>query len=53
VAPAHLFTDASRSSTALSGRASRPLAALDEQKDSLLTAVSHELRTPLANILGA
>jgi PAS domain S-box-containing protein len=33
--------------------ATRRLAALDEQKDSLLTAVSHELRTPLAAILGA
>jgi signal transduction histidine kinase len=33
--------------------ATRRLAALDEQKDSLLTAVSHELRTPLANILGS
>jgi PAS domain S-box-containing protein len=33
--------------------ATRRLAALDEQKDSLLTAISHELRTPLANIVGA
>jgi PAS domain S-box-containing protein len=33
--------------------ATRRLAALDEQKNSLLTAVSHELRTPLAAILGA
>jgi PAS domain S-box-containing protein len=32
---------------------SRRLAALDEQKNILLTAVSHELRTPLAGILGA
>jgi PAS domain S-box-containing protein len=32
--------------------ATRRLAALDEQKNSLLTAVSHELRTPLAAILG-
>jgi PAS domain S-box-containing protein len=31
----------------------RRLAALDEQKSSLLTAVSHELRTPLTAILGA
>jgi PAS domain S-box-containing protein len=31
----------------------RRLAALDEQKNTLLTAVSHELRTPLAGILGA
>ena len=31
----------------------RRLAALDEQKNTLLTAVSHELRTPLAAILGA
>jgi PAS domain S-box-containing protein len=31
----------------------RRLAALDEQKNSLLTAVSHELRTPLTAILGA
>jgi PAS domain S-box-containing protein len=33
--------------------AARRLAALDEQKDTLLTAVSHELRTPLTAILGA
>jgi PAS domain S-box-containing protein len=33
--------------------ATRRLAALDEQRSSLLTAVSHELRTPLAAILGA
>jgi PAS domain S-box-containing protein len=32
---------------------SRQVAALDEQKNTLLTAVSHELRTPLAGILGA
>jgi PAS domain S-box-containing protein len=31
----------------------RRLAALDEQKNTLLTAVSHELRTPLTAILGA
>jgi PAS domain S-box-containing protein len=31
----------------------RRLAALDEQKNALLTAVSHELRTPLTAILGA
>jgi PAS domain S-box-containing protein len=30
----------------------RRLAALDEQKNALLTAVSHELRTPLTAILG-
>ena len=33
--------------------ATRRLAALDELKNSLLTAVSHELRTPLTAILGA
>jgi signal transduction histidine kinase len=33
--------------------ATRRLAALDELKNSMLTAVSHELRTPLAAILGA
>jgi PAS domain S-box-containing protein len=33
--------------------ATRRLAALDELKNSMLTAVSHELRTPLAGILGA
>jgi PAS domain S-box-containing protein len=33
--------------------ATRRLAALDELKNTLLTAVSHELRTPLAAILGA
>ncbi|HEY6592291.1 MAG TPA: histidine kinase dimerization/phospho-acceptor domain-containing protein [Actinomycetota bacterium] len=31
----------------------RRLAALDEQKNTLLTAVSHELRTPLTAIRGA
>jgi two-component system sensor histidine kinase KdpD len=33
--------------------ATRRLAALDELRNSVLTAVSHELRTPLAAILGA
>ena len=33
--------------------ATRRLAALDELKNSVLSAVSHELRTPLATILGA
>lgn len=33
--------------------ATRRLAALDELKNSMLTAISHELRTPLAAILGA
>jgi PAS domain S-box-containing protein len=33
--------------------ATRRLAALDELKNTLLTAVSHELRTPLAAVLGA
>ena len=33
--------------------ATRRLAALDELRNSMLTAISHELRTPLAGILGA
>jgi K+-sensing histidine kinase KdpD len=33
--------------------ATRRLAALDELRNSMLTAISHELGTPLAGILGA
>jgi K+-sensing histidine kinase KdpD len=33
--------------------ATRRLAALDELRNSMLTAISHELRTPPASILGA